>query len=148
MSSNCLTLDPIPQEKSFVPRGKACTWHKTDTSDGFVTPSGSKSLAQKIGPQSSTRKFNELLPELQDAAKALSDEEVQELWAEPRRGFVLHTASGGSFWVTKGFIIEHRFSLSRRTAYRCIKSGKLPSADRRIGRDGKTYPAHPRREVA
>lgn len=34
--------------------------------------------------------------------------------------------------------------LSLRTAYRHLARGTMPAADRRIGLDGKTYPAHPR----
>jgi hypothetical protein len=37
---------------------------------------------------------------------------------------------------------EYRCSL--RTAYRHLARGTSPSSDRRTGRDGKTYPAHPR----
>lgn len=37
---------------------------------------------------------------------------------------------------------EHKLSL--RTAYRHLARGSTPFIDRRIGMDGKTYPAHPR----
>ena len=37
---------------------------------------------------------------------------------------------------------EHQLSL--RTAYRHLARGTMPAVDRRIGMDGKTYPAHPR----
>lgn len=34
--------------------------------------------------------------------------------------------------------------LSLRTAYRHLARGTMPADDRRIGMDGRTYPAHPR----
>ena len=44
--------------------------------------------------------------------------------------------------TAKAMAAEHQLSL--RTAYRHLARGTTPADDRRIGRDGKTYPAHPR----
>ena len=43
--------------------------------------------------------------------------------------------------TAKAMAAEHQLSL--RTAYRHLARGTTPTADRRIGRDGKTYPARP-----
>jgi DNA-binding transcriptional ArsR family regulator len=37
--------------------------------------------------------------------------------------------------------LAKKFGVSRATVYRHLKRGMLPAAIRRIGRDGKTYPA-------
>ncbi len=44
--------------------------------------------------------------------------------------------------TAKAMAAEHKLSL--RTAYRHLERGTTPSDDRRIGMDGKTYPAQPR----
>jgi hypothetical protein len=44
--------------------------------------------------------------------------------------------------AAKAMAAEHQLSL--RTAYRHLARGTTPHDDRRIGMDGKTYPAHPR----
>jgi hypothetical protein len=44
--------------------------------------------------------------------------------------------------TAKAMAAEHQLSL--RTAYRHLARGTTPSDDRRIGMDGKTYPARPR----
>lgn len=44
--------------------------------------------------------------------------------------------------TAKAMATENKLSL--RTAYRHLARGTMPAAVRRIGRDGKTYPAHPR----
>ena len=44
--------------------------------------------------------------------------------------------------TAKAMAVEHQLSL--RTAYRHLARGTTPANDRRIGMDGKTYPARPR----
>lgn len=44
--------------------------------------------------------------------------------------------------TAKAMAAEHQLSL--RTAYRHLARGTTPADDRRIGMDGKTYPARPR----
>jgi hypothetical protein len=44
--------------------------------------------------------------------------------------------------AAKAMAAEHQLSL--RTAYRHLARGTTPDDDRRIGMDGKTYPAYPR----
>ncbi len=44
--------------------------------------------------------------------------------------------------TAKAMAAEHQLSL--RTAYRHLARGTTPAGDRRIGMDGKTYPARPR----
>ncbi|MEI8290951.1 MAG: hypothetical protein WCH99_15915 [Verrucomicrobiota bacterium] len=40
--------------------------------------------------------------------------------------------------------IASEYEVSLRTAYRHLARYTVPSLDRRLGQDGKTYPAHPR----
>jgi len=45
----------------------------------------------------------------------------------------------------KAMVMAAEYKISLRTAYRHLARGTVPSADRRIGMDGKTYPAPPLR---
>jgi len=55
----------------------------------------------------------------------------------------LAVSGGGSLHLTQSArALAAQYNLSLRTAYRHLARGTTPSADRCIGRDGKTYPAH------
>jgi hypothetical protein len=40
----------------------------------------------------------------------------------------------------KAIDLSAKFGISLRAAYRCIKLGRVPSGQRKVGKDGKSYP--------
>ena len=47
----------------------------------------------------------------------------------------------GSTRSHQAMAIQEQFRVGRSTAYRHLRRGTLPAAERRIGRDGRAYPA-------
>ena len=73
------------------------------------------------------------------AAQALSFEEVDAI-VKSGCGTILVTNDGERHGVGPEFILAHKFGVSKRSAYRHIRNGTMPSRERRIGGDGKTLP--------
>jgi hypothetical protein len=62
-----------------------------------------------------------------------------------RKGaFVVGPDGRPRFWAAFRIYMV-RFGVSRRSAFRHIRAGTLPSTERRMGRDGKLYPVHLRK---
>lgn len=98
--------------------------------------------SRKRGPLSSTLHLRKHLADFVAVVKGMTDDEIAE--ATAHRATILQTPGGESHCVDPAFLLQHKYDISRRTAYRYLERGFLPPTERRLGGDGKRYPAHPR----
>ena len=102
-----------------------------------LTQNGSR--GRRRGPHAATRHLTQNLPSLLRALEDVSHEAVVQ--AAKGKGMLLQAPDGNQHFVDPAWLLQHKFGISRRSAYRHIRNGTTPNTQRLIGRDGKTYPA-------